>query len=669
MTAPRSRGFALLALVALVASCTKADPSATPEIVLRVRAGRPIDPDTVRFEPARSVQAVRLGPNWIAIQRARANDEVTVHVPDMCPVALTAKSRSPIDVKPLLDLGGDLAQAGFDAEVVVHAVAGCDEARRGRVTWRQIEGQPLRELTIASDGWSLRARTLPLSAAYAGPLPHGLVPISPRTQGRYVLEATWQREAAAPVKRRLTITSIARATGVPSLAVSQRVLLGGTGWHVTKPAHGGKAQVQSAGDYAFFTPDVHGRWALADANEQTLTLQALWHDRTPMDCGRRECHPSASDAATASPMSHALERQFAATGRAPDDVSCMLECHVTGERGIRDGGFLDVATALGFSWLGRPAWDELPPALRRLGGVRCTACHGPGAIPEPSARATILRADVCANCHDAPPRYVHVTEWRSSRMARADESPSTRSDAACARCHTSAGFLEQLGVRKRTDLDVAAAPAGIACAACHAPHAAHSGNRLLRLAAAPPSIADAPALDAASALCANCHAPALEGMPSASAAAIWAGRVRLPASLGEELVSGPATHRNVPGGCTGCHGRRAKPGALDHSFRVDRATCMSCHTAGVPDEAANQASLQSRASELRTQLEQRCATSLASGVPHASPAQLGACATGELGRALYQVLLVTEDPAATVHNRSFASQLLESAAALLREQP
>ena len=34
----------------------------------------------------------------------------------------------------------------------------------------------------------------------------------------------------------------------------------------------------------------------------------------------------------------------------------------------------------------------------------------PGALPE--ARWSILRADVCAYCHDAPPRYGHVEGWR-----------------------------------------------------------------------------------------------------------------------------------------------------------------------------------------------------------------------------------------------------------------
>jgi hypothetical protein len=141
----------------------------------------------------------------------------------------------------------------------------------------------------------------------------------------------------------------------------------------------------------------------------------------------------------------------------------------------------------------------------------------------------------------------------------------------------------------------------------------------------------------------------------------------LTANAGSDLVSGPAPHRDVPGGCVGCHGRRAKSGALDHSFRVDRATCAECHRSGVP---AEDASLQARASELLSQLYPRCsgapkAEAEAETHPHASAARIGNCPSPALERALYEVLLVVEDPAAAVHNPVFARQLLGDAAARL----
>lgn len=45
-------------------------------------------------------------------------------------------------------------------------------------------------------------------------------------------------------------------------------------------------------------------------------------------------------------MSHALELPFA-HGVAAQAASCMLECHVAGEAGLSDGGFLDLARTLG----------------------------------------------------------------------------------------------------------------------------------------------------------------------------------------------------------------------------------------------------------------------------------------------------------------------------------
>jgi hypothetical protein len=144
----------------------------------------------------------------------------------------------------------------------------------------------------------------------------------------------------------------------------------------------------------------------------------------------------------------------------------------------------------------------------------------------------------------------------------------------------------------------------------------------------------------------------------------------LPAAAGSELVTGPAPHVDVAGGCVGCHGRRANSGALDHSFRVDRATCSECHRSGVP---AGDSALQASASELLALLRQRCsppapnAPAHASSPPHSSTASLGSCDSAALERAIYEVLLVVEDPAAGVHNPKFARQLLDDAEARLRD--
>ena len=91
-----------------------------------------------------------------------------------------------------------------------------------------------------------------------------------------------------------------------------------------------------------------------------------------------------------------------------------------------------------------------------------------------SARWSVLRADVCAICHDAPPRYGHVAAWRGTAMARADANPRARTERACARCHTTAGFLETVSTPERQPVDRrtpdGVGPVGISCSACHAVH-------------------------------------------------------------------------------------------------------------------------------------------------------------------------------------------------------
>ena len=426
--------------------------------------------------------------------------------------------------------------------------------------------------------------------------------------------------------------------------------------------------MHASGALSAFTPDAPGRWALAREDGRALVVQALWHDKTPYDCGRRECHASIAETTSQSPMSSALERPLSQAPAA--DEGCMLDCHVLGERGLHDGGFLDVSEQLGFRWLASTSWQDLPQALRRLGGVRCTACHGPGALPEPEGRELVLRSDVCATCHDAPPRYVHVEQWHASRMARSDAAPSTRT-GACAACHTTAGFLERVADRRAaTHVSDDTQPTGIACAACHAPHASHRGARLLRSMPAPSAAQDdATPLDPRSALCIQCHAPAGdETQPSASSGVLWQGRVRVPATAGDgwDVVSGAGPHRGVAGGCIGCHGATAA-GKVDHSFRVDVNSCTQCHAGDVSLQPTTaQRSLQERARALAQTLEQACsATARAAAEPaHAAPGRV-VCRAPRQTRALYELNLVLEDPAAFVHNAALARSLLEDAERLI----
>jgi hypothetical protein len=448
------------------------------------------------------------------------------------------------------------------------------------------------------------------------------------------------------------------------VAVSQRVLLGGAGWRVARRPPGSRADLAHAIGASTFQPDVAGRFDLIDAAGSKLELSALRHDLTPLDCGRAECHAALSRAALDSPMSRAFQRPFERGAAALDQQGCMVDCHVAGEEGLHDGGFRDVERALGFQPPKAVSVAELPHALQRLAGVRCTSCHGPGAVPPQAGRSRILRADVCATCHDAPPRYNHVAQWRASRMAQADAAPDARSRPECAQCHTTGGFLHRVGVRPRADLsrDADDAPVGIACAACHAPHAPHLERALIRKLGPSPT-------NQVSSVCIPCHSPVPDaGSPAASAAPLVRGLVELPVDLNGNGVSGAAPHDELEAGCMGCHGKREQPAKTDHSFRVDPALCANCHA----DETrtrwgAEKRALQARAETLWSGLTKACgsAAARAPDTPlHAVPAELR-CRSAPLTRARYLLALVLEDGAAFEHNAPFARALLDQVAALL----
>jgi len=302
----------------------------------------------------------------------------------------------------------------------------------------------------------------------------------------------------------------------------------------------------------------------------------------------------------------------------------------------------------------------LPRDLRRLGGVGCLACHGPGAVPAATARWAILRSDVCATCHDAPPRYGHVAAWRSSAMARADADARTRA-APCARCHTTQGFLHAEAVLKdpRPAPD-AAGSLGIGCAACHAVHAREKAAHLVRRVRPSALLGDRAV--GASALCAACHAPEQPGAPGSSAAAIWAARGGIEPKTGAPLDAAPV-HGGVS--CIECH--RAGPSELTrgatHAFRADRSACQRCHAER--DTGAAQLALEARARELWNRISRaaepaaRAPKDAGTTPPHASSAALNV--STPLGRAAFNALLVLEDRGAASHGLAYARALLDAA--------
>jgi hypothetical protein len=647
-------------------------PEASAWIRVEVPPGRVVHAGELSVDPPVASRVESTGTGLGIEVPEAAVERLNVAAPGACPspVTLDESGARVVALKPWLRIPLTIAQAGYGKTVAIEVEPGCEAAEETPVEWTVAEGRPSTPVSVERRGHVVRVGLPP--AAAVEPHSHGIVPISPRTQGRVVLRASFIDGRGSAVEALVTVTSAARATGLPNASPGQRLLLAGAGWHVTRPPDGGRSELAAGADGTWFRPDTAGVWKLEDASRRTLSLSVGSLDATPLDCTRADCHAHLAKAPP-TPMTTVFERGLRGALGPEYDPYCALACHATGEPGLEDGGFTNTLDTFGMTLpRGDRAWERLPRALRRVGGVGCLACHGPAAIPEPSARWSILRSDVCATCHDMPLEYGHVAAWSGTRMARSDASTETRTDAECARCHTTSGFLHAIAKGPDRVAPADAAPIGISCAACHDVHEHEGGpheraeSSLLRDAQAPEWIAS-PSTSVALAdrrarICIACHAPIPERLDAdASAAALWAGRGGLEPESGEPL-SGDAVHAEVDGGCTGCHhsGPRDLRRGQSHAFAVDRGRCAACHADRPADDTLNRRALGLlRAAGLEVGEKGR--------PPHTTKIALDTMDASR-ARALYDALLVLEDGAAAFHNAAYARQLLDAAERILGDR-
>ena len=496
-----------------------------------------------------------------------------------------------------------------------------------------------------------------------GGVPWGVVPLSPRTRGEIVLARPGPTTAAARSRARSASPPPTDRAGCPNTPVGVRVYLGGDGWHVTARPAGSGAALDTTGGVASLLPDVAGDWRLADGGGRTLALRSGRYDETPLDCGRAGCHPAITDAVAASPMTTVFARLMDATPRPAGYPGCALACHATGEPGAHDGGFSHVASELGAggrsrSPLGRAAARPAPAGRRRLPRLpragrdsrkrrRAGACCAPTSAPSATTR-----------------RRATGTSWpgAQSAMARADQDPRARSERACARCHTTAGFPRGRRPARTARRSTGARPtvpvrSGSRCSACHAVHDPRRPDGTARLLR---SIAGAGAA----------RGRAAERLPPLPHARC---RRRAP----ERLGGGHLARSRRPGSGDGSAAdrRRAPRGDRRRLRRLPPRRPRQSSSAAPATPFARRRPSARRAIRRARRRRPTCARAPSScGVAcrpenPARPAHAGDARVDRRtprGRAIWDLLLVLEDPAAAAHNARYARALLDAAESVLQ---
>jgi hypothetical protein len=651
------RGAAALGSLTLgLAACRAAPPHRNSQNPLRVRVATGDEPlavlDGLRTIPSGAERTVHREPNALCFSFPRGS-ELELSGPGVCSIRLSSAEAGAAVLTPRITLSGPAADVGYESRFEITLRSHCAGDSLGSVNW-EVTDTPLSRAETTEGGFRFVGWTRKAPSKLAAARPGSVIAISAAERAQTRITAHFTAPDGSVSSAFVDVTAAPRASGLPTVPLGERVLLAGKGYRVLKRPLGSVADPMPWGNVTSLVPDRSGTWLVESEPKRETRLLVSRYDEVPLDCGRAACHVSEARAAETSSMATAYQR-FLDQPIAAEALECSQGCHTTGQPGRTDGGFSHALTALGLHASDLPNWKELPRSLRRSGGVTCLACHGPGHLPERDARWTILRNEVCAYCHDAPPRYGHVQALASSTLAFSDREVSTRTTAGCARCHTTWGFLDALSERHdgRWMPPDDAAPGGIACPACHAVHDERAvSDGLLRRVPLADIYADLPAsaLERSSA-CIYCHTP--ESPRGPSAAAIWAGRGAFDPVTAKPLL-GPAPHAAVPGGCLGCH--RAGPNGLErgrgHAFRADATACSVCH--------ADQPNIPV------LERAERLLTSIGGGARSRAPAHADERAADDVHeRARSLIRFVLEDRGAAVHNPRYAQALLDRAEQIL----
>jgi hypothetical protein len=164
-------------------------------------------------------------------------------------------------------------------------------------------------------------------------------------------------------------------------------------------------------------------------------------------------------------------------------------CHTVGynaNTNAVNGGFDDVASALGWTWptvLAPTNWAYMQatyPSLANLANIQCENCHGPGSqhaygLGNTNLISKSVASGDCNQCHDAPTHHIYGTQWYASAHAggqsTSPRTPSGPSRWMCVGCHTADGFIGRINNYGSTNAySTNTVYTSIDCQTCHEPH-------------------------------------------------------------------------------------------------------------------------------------------------------------------------------------------------------
>src|SRR5690606_18638476 len=260
---------------------------------------------------ASAAGATLQGGRLLHLKVEPGSGRVTLRAPGACPLnvdtaSLEAGKTLRLQAKPWIDVGPPRPALGLGQHFRIAVEPGCSEAREGRVSWRQLEGKPPRDLRVSQRGFLLEGTTQSFEELFPKEPESNLLPVSPATQGRMLFEATCDK-GELEQRAQLQLSALSRSRGLPNVPTGATVLLGGNGWQLESAPEGAQAKLVSGNGFSSLRPLASGRWVLESPHGDQLSLLSAAYQDVPLDCARAGCH-AAHDARSLGGMSDVLSR-------------------------------------------------------------------------------------------------------------------------------------------------------------------------------------------------------------------------------------------------------------------------------------------------------------------------------------------------------------------------